>query len=327
MGWFNYYGLVIMAIIMIPNIIFAITHKDGFKNTYTNKAVVILEQTGRYACFALMVFNIPYACLGFWFNGALTVYLSVNGALCVAYSIFWIICWNKNGKLKALSLSIIPSVIFLFSGIILAYIPLIAFAVLFGANHILLSYKNIPDKSEYIKFKYIKLNDKNFSVNSLDNFKRYQKVTHCWRKVGDEYLLMPVEYTENWSMTELRELAQRILKDISNGSKAYAAVFKGEIIGFALIDHSPFGSNNQYIDLAELYVSAPHRGKGVGRKLFELACAAAKEFGATKMYISAHSAEESAAAYKSYGCVFAQEINRELAEKEPYDLQLEFELK
>lgn len=142
MSWFNYYGLAIMAIIMVPNVIFAVTHKDGMNNAYNNKTVIILEQIGRYACFALMVFNIPYAYFNFWFNGALTVYLSVNGALCLAYIIFWIICWNRNGKLKALSLSIIPSVIFLFSGIILAYIPLIAFAVLFSVNHILLSYKN-----------------------------------------------------------------------------------------------------------------------------------------------------------------------------------------
>ena len=142
MGWFNYYGLIIIAIIMIPNIIFAICKKDGFKNTYKNRVVEVLEQKGRYACLVLMVFNIPYTYFNFWFDYALIVYLSVNGALCLAYLIFWVICWNRNGKLKALSLSVIPSVIFLFSGIVLANIPLIVFAVLFGINHILLSYKN-----------------------------------------------------------------------------------------------------------------------------------------------------------------------------------------
>lgn len=142
MGWFNYYGLAVIAIIMIPNIIFAVVKKDGFTNNYKNKAVEVLEQIGRYACFVLMIFNIPYTYCGFWFDYALAVYLSVNGALCFAYILFWIICWNKNGKLKALSLSIIPTVIFLFSGVVLADIPLIAFAILFGVNHILLSYKN-----------------------------------------------------------------------------------------------------------------------------------------------------------------------------------------
>ena len=142
MFWFNYYGLAIIAIIMIPNIIYAIKVKDESKNGYKNKPAEILEQAGRYVCLVLMIFNIPYVCFNFWFVHALTVYLSVNGGLCLAYLIFWIICWKRDGKLKALSLSVIPSVIFLFSGIILAYIPLIVFAVLFGVNHILISYKN-----------------------------------------------------------------------------------------------------------------------------------------------------------------------------------------
>lgn len=142
MGWFNYYGLIIIAIIMIPNIIFAVRHKDGFANKFHNKTVEVMEQIGRYACFVLMIFNIPYTYFNFWFDYALTVYLSVNGILCLAYLIFWVICRNENGKLRALSLSVIPSLIFLFSGIVLANIPLIAFAVLFGINHILLSYKN-----------------------------------------------------------------------------------------------------------------------------------------------------------------------------------------
>lgn len=127
---------------MIPNIIFAIRNKDGFENKYKCKAVEVMEQIGRYACFVLMIFNIPYTYFNFWFDYALTAYLTVNGGLCLLYLIFWAICWNKNGKQKALALSIIPSVIFLFSGVVLVNIPLITFSVLFGINHILLSYKN-----------------------------------------------------------------------------------------------------------------------------------------------------------------------------------------
>ncbi|MDE6505466.1 MAG: hypothetical protein K2L42_06315 [Clostridia bacterium] len=142
MNWFNYYGLAIMAVIMIPNIVYSIKHKDNDSDTYKNKIVTVAEQIGRYGCFVFMIFNIPYTYFNFWFDYALTVYLSVNGALCLAYFIFWIICWNKNGKLKALSLSIIPSCIFLFSGIALANIPLIFFSVLFAVFHIFISYKN-----------------------------------------------------------------------------------------------------------------------------------------------------------------------------------------
>ena len=141
MTWFNYYGLAVMAVIMIPNIIYAVKHKNG-ENKYSNKAVEILEQIGRYGCFTFMIFNIPYTYFNFWFDYALIVYLSVNSALCLSYLIFWVICWNRNDKLKALTLSVIPSCVFLFSGIVLAYIPLIAFSVIFAICHIFISCKN-----------------------------------------------------------------------------------------------------------------------------------------------------------------------------------------
>jgi membrane-associated HD superfamily phosphohydrolase len=142
MNWFNYYGLVIMAIIMVPNIIYAVKNKNNSNSGYNNKAVVILEQIGRYGCFVLMIFNIPYTYFNFWFDYGLIVYLSVNGGLCLLYLIFWAICWKRQDTLKALSLSVLPSCIFLFSGIVLANIPLIIFAVIFSVNHILISYKN-----------------------------------------------------------------------------------------------------------------------------------------------------------------------------------------
>ncbi len=89
-----------------------------------------------------MIFNIPYTYFNFWFDYALIVYLSVNSGLCLSYFIFWVICWNRNDKLKALTLSVIPSCVFLFSGIVLAYIPLIAFSVIFAICHIFISCKN-----------------------------------------------------------------------------------------------------------------------------------------------------------------------------------------
>lgn len=143
MGWLNYYGIAIVAIILLPNIIFAIKCKDGFANNYNNKAAQVFEQIGRYGCMAFMVFNIPFTYFNFWFDNALIAYLSVNGGLCLTYVIFWVICRNNNGKLRALSLSVIPSAIFLFSGIVLASVPLMVFAVIFAVNHILISYKNL----------------------------------------------------------------------------------------------------------------------------------------------------------------------------------------
>ena len=57
-----------------------------------------------------------------------------------------------------------------------------------------------------------------------------------------------------------------------------------------------------------------------------MACQGARELGASRLYISAHSAKESMAAYRALGCVEAEEINWTLAKKEPCDVQLEYRL-
>ena len=37
MDWFNVFGLVFIAVIMIPNTIFAIKNKEGFENKRKNR--------------------------------------------------------------------------------------------------------------------------------------------------------------------------------------------------------------------------------------------------------------------------------------------------
>ena len=151
MSWFNYYGLVIMVIIMIPNIVYAVCHKNSAVGVYDNKAAVIAEQIGRYGCFALMVFNIPYTYFGFYFTFGQAVYLIVNAVLLAAYCLIWIILRNKSGMVKAVLLSVIPSVIFVFSAVMIVSIPLLVFAVVFAAAHILISVKSVPSENGIAK--------------------------------------------------------------------------------------------------------------------------------------------------------------------------------
>ena len=117
--WFNYYGFIIMSLMMIPNIIFAITHNDN--QPQDNKTIEAFEQVGRYGCFALMIFNIPFICSGFYFESAELVYLVTNGILICSYLIIWIICWNRYMMFRLYALSILPTAIFVFSSIILGY--------------------------------------------------------------------------------------------------------------------------------------------------------------------------------------------------------------
>lgn len=130
---------------------------------------------------------------------------------------------------------------------------------------------------------FVELTAANFFVNSLDDFKRRQSVENCWRKTGDGYSLLPVVYTEDWSLSERREMASKILFQLSLGSVAYGAMKDGRIVGYALVINRRFGSENQYVDLAEFYVSEPYRRKGIGKVLFQMSCVAAKKMGAQKL--------------------------------------------
>ena len=141
MDWFNYYGLVIMVVIMIPNIIYAIKHKNQV-TVYDNKVAIAFEQIGRYGSFVFMIFNIPYTYIGFWFSFGKIFYITVNAVLLLGYCLSWIVLWNKNGIVKALLLSIIPSLVFILSSILIASIPLFVFAVIFSITHILISIRN-----------------------------------------------------------------------------------------------------------------------------------------------------------------------------------------
>lgn len=142
MEWLNVFGLIAIVVIMIPNIIFAVRCKDGFENKWKNRIIEIIEQIGRFGCFGFMIFNIPGTWFGWWSDEAFAVYLVIDILLIVLYCIIWAVCRNKNNAFRALALSIIPSILFLFSGIMSRSILLIIAAVLFAPTHILISYKN-----------------------------------------------------------------------------------------------------------------------------------------------------------------------------------------
>ena len=142
MDWLNIFGLIMIAVIMIPNIIFAIRCKKGFENKWSNKFIEIAEQIGRFGCFGFMIINIPGTWFGWWSDEAFAIYLIVDTILVVLYCAIWIIYFKQNSLFRALALSVIPSVLFLFSGIMSRSILLLIAAILFAPSHILLSYKN-----------------------------------------------------------------------------------------------------------------------------------------------------------------------------------------
>lgn len=180
---------------------------------------------------------------------------------------------------------------------------------------------------EYGSFEIRSLTENDLSPERFAFFNRHQEVTECWRKEKGVWVLKPIAFVEEWDRSRLGTFCEELKGKIRAGGAMFGAFVADRLIGFANVEHLVFGRSAHYIEMSELHVSCEWRGFGVGRGLFEKICGAARERGAEKLYISAHSSKESQAFYRAVGCREAMEYNARLAAAEPCDCQLEFDLR
>lgn len=141
---FNILGLYVMIAILIPNIIYAIKFK-GVKNKCTNKFMNVLEMLARLDCMVLMLFCIRPGGFGFHSVEEAIIYVLGNFVLILAYWGIWISFFVNQKPWKNIALAVLPTGIFLLSGITLQYTVLTVSAVIFGIAHIYVTYKNIKE--------------------------------------------------------------------------------------------------------------------------------------------------------------------------------------
>ncbi|MBQ6118888.1 MAG: hypothetical protein IJK98_06620 [Clostridia bacterium] len=146
-GWINGFGAGIVALLLIPNIVYAIKHK-GEKNLCTNKLMNALEQVGRYACIVLMWLPLLVWEFGFPGEVEMLLYLAGNAALLIAYWIVFARYFKEKSAEQALVLAILPACVFLLSGLTLRHWLLAAFAVVFAIGHIYVTQKNADVKQQ-----------------------------------------------------------------------------------------------------------------------------------------------------------------------------------
>lgn len=177
---------------------------------------------------------------------------------------------------------------------------------------------------ESIEYKVLQISD--CTPDLLKDFNRYQEVKRCWRKENGKWVLKDIPFTEQWDDVKKADKIASFIWCIEHNGYVYGAFEKNHLIGFGTIESEFFGHNKEYIQLGMLHASYEHRNKGIGKRLFIALAEKARQIGAKKLYISAHSSEESQAFYKAIGCIEAIEINQTLAEEEPCDCQLEYVL-
>ena len=176
-----------------------------------------------------------------------------------------------------------------------------------------------------ILFKEITVED--IKDDLLDNFNRYQEIKRCYRHENRNWVLKDNAYVENWNKNKKDNKTIKFSNILNNNlGYIFGAFDKNVLIGYAVLFNKAFGSNGQYIQLFSLQVSFGYRNKGIGKKLFNLCIEKTKNIGVKKIYISANSSEETIKFYLSIGCIDAMEINKEQAEEEPFDRQMEYEI-
>lgn len=216
----------------------------------------------------------------------------------------------KNGYL--VSENIITSVSYEFARFGLAFAGLLGIAIppeTFGVRDAV-TYRQIVEAE--------------LSVELFAHFNRHQVVTKCWRKRDGEWGIEDAPFIDDWSREEYETLTACLKNTVVGGGFVCGAFAEGKLKGFVSVEAEFFGKKKEYLDLTAIHVSEEMRGAGIGRKLFQEAKRWAKEKGAGKLYISAHSAVESQAFYKNMGCIWAAECNEAHVEKEPFDCQLEY---
>ena len=140
-GWINLFGAVIVGLMLLPNILYALKNR-GEENRCANRWMNLIEQIGRYGCIVLMWLPLPVWKFGFRSVAEMVLYLGGNGLLLAAYWLVYARYFRERTLGRALALAIIPSCIFLMSGLLLRHWLLVGFALLFAVGHIYVIVKN-----------------------------------------------------------------------------------------------------------------------------------------------------------------------------------------
>jgi len=153
---------------------------------------------------------------------------------------------------------------------------------------------------------------------------RLHKYSSEYNNVKKESCFEIIDGMEYFTQNKLKDDKELVLKEIGEIRNVFQKLPRNRS-NFGLI-HYDFELNNVFYEEASKKYSVGYRHKGIGKKLFELCIKKAKEVGIEKIYISANSSKETQNFYLSVGCIDAEEIDKELFEKEPFDRHMEYKI-
>lgn len=139
---FSYIGLIFLLMLMIPNIIWAMSKQNVDETANENKILSVFERIGQILCVAALLFFNDYDPKEFsWW----TVWLFSSFTCMILYEFFWVRYFKSNRTKYDFYRNLIgipvpgatlPVIAFLLLGIYGKVIWLVISAIIFGIGHI-----------------------------------------------------------------------------------------------------------------------------------------------------------------------------------------------
>jgi predicted N-acetyltransferase YhbS len=161
-------------------------------------------------------------------------------------------------------------------------------------------------------------------IDQIWQIDRREVIESIYYWIDGRLVLQPEHFNmQGWPPGEAEKYTPILLESFDSGGVFYGAFDAGHIIGAAVLESKFIGQPQDQLQLSFLHVSRDHRGRGLGKQLFELAKERARQMGARRLYISATPSENTVNFYLRLGCVVTTHPDPELFEREPEDIHLE----
>ena len=164
-------------------------------------------------------------------------------------------------------------------------------------------------------------------IGDVWSIDRAEVIENVYSLRDRELVLEPRHHdVRGWPPGEPEHYGPILLDCFDHGGTFYGA-FDGEtLVGAAELESRFIGPEKDQLQLVFLHVSRLRRQAGLGRTLFEMAAARARELGARRLYISSTPSENTVRFYLRRGCRVTDDVDAALFELEPEDIHLELDL-
>lgn len=143
MGFFdvvNVYGLLFVALMIIPHIVYARTRSYNMK-AIENRAMVYIERIGKYCGAFLMAINIGVLEKGFTSDLMKQFWLYSTAVLVAIYILLWIIFLKTDKKWLAYAITIFAGFILMYCGLLQVKTLLIFAGIVYLAGELYVTKK------------------------------------------------------------------------------------------------------------------------------------------------------------------------------------------